>query len=219
MSEAATPGVSLFYPPSVTPPSEPLPLGRFLLTFVRNPLLSLPAPVYEQPIFTYQSRPGTYVAWVTSPPLIERILVTEAEVFSKTPMEKRVLGRSLGTGVLTSQGHLWRWQRRTMAPLFRQREILSYVPAMTAAAQEQLDQWRTEPGRRIRAVDAAMTDTTFKIIARTMLAGGEPREAARLKRAGERYLSRISWEMAFAMLRIPEWVPHPASYTIWHNAR
>ena len=38
------------YPPTVIAPPRPLPLRRFLLTFVRNPLRSVPQSVYEQPI-------------------------------------------------------------------------------------------------------------------------------------------------------------------------
>ena len=38
------------YPPTVEPPPRPLPLRRFLSAFVRNPLSSLPQPVYEEPI-------------------------------------------------------------------------------------------------------------------------------------------------------------------------
>ena len=38
------------YPPTVLGPKEPLPLWRFLPTFVRNPLRSLPQRVYDDPI-------------------------------------------------------------------------------------------------------------------------------------------------------------------------
>ena len=45
------------YPPTVVAPPRPLPLRRFLLTFVRNPLSSLPRPVYEEPDRRPRQRP------------------------------------------------------------------------------------------------------------------------------------------------------------------
>ncbi len=201
-------------PPTVTPPPEPLPLRKFLFKFVANPLRALPASVYETPLVSYETRPGRQVTWITAPNLIERVLVDDADSFTKTAMELRVLGGALGQGVLTATGAHWRWQRRTMAPLFRHKEILSYVPEMAAAGQLQLEKWRGS-GAGIKQIDQDMIDATFTIIARTMLAGGEPSEAAAIKRASARFLSRISWEMAFAMLQFPSWMPHPGTYRIW----
>ena len=62
------------YPPTVEPPPRPLPLRRFLLTFVRNPLSSLPRPVYEEPIVVHDNG-RSVVAWVTDPALVEKVLL------------------------------------------------------------------------------------------------------------------------------------------------
>jgi hypothetical protein len=54
------------YPPTVDRPPRPLPLRRFLLTFVRNPLRSLPQSVYEDR--DPRARHGrNVVAYVTDP--------------------------------------------------------------------------------------------------------------------------------------------------------
>lgn len=214
MSETTAADKPGLYPPTVVAPPVPLPLPRFLFTFVSNPLRAVPAPVYEEPLVSVRTKTGNQITWVTGPDLIERILVSEAEDFTKTPMEERVLGPALGTGVLTSRGTHWRWQRRAMAPLFRHREILSYVPDMADAAEAQLDRWRRSPAKALHQIDVDMVDTTFAIIARTMLRGGEPAEAETIKRASAAFLSRISWELAFALLRIPRWIPHPGTLRI-----
>ena len=52
------------YPPTVIAPPRPLPLRRFLLTFVRNPLRSVPQSVYEQPILVHAV---ASIPWPTSP--------------------------------------------------------------------------------------------------------------------------------------------------------
>src|SRR5262245_19367881 len=106
------------YPPTVPAPPRPLPLRRFLLTFVRNPLRSVPQSAYEQPILVHEGRIISFVD-ATNPALIDRGLLQDAQLFPKSPLEKQVLGDTLGDGILTSEGASWRWQRRTAAPLFR----------------------------------------------------------------------------------------------------
>ena len=204
------------YPPTIEPPERPLRLERALVTYVRNPLRVLSRPVYEEPIVAFQPSPKRLIVWVTRPDLVEQVLLGDR--FEKTDVEKRVLGSSLGDGILTSNGAHWRWQRRAMAPLFRHQEILTYVPAMAGAADALAARWRQD-GRRVRAVDADMIDVTFDVIARTMLTGGVPAEAALIKREGSAYLAKTSWELAWALLKLPRWLPHPGTWPMRRAAR
>ena len=146
---------------------------RFVYRFLQNPLLSLPQPAYEEPAFVYQpgGKRGSTIVWVTAPELTETILQNRNNDFVKTPLEKRVFRRTLGESVLTADGNDWRWQRRAIAPLFRHSEILGYVPAMAAAGEVLIGQWRQQSRRR-RDIEEDMTDVTFAVIARTMMAGG-----------------------------------------------
>jgi cytochrome P450 len=193
------------YPPTVVAPPRPLPLRRFLFTFVRNPLRSVPQSVYEQPILVHEGRVNS-VAYVTGPALIERVLLQDAQRFPKSPLEKQVLGDTLGDGILTSEGASWRWQRRTAAPLFRPADLAALVPAMTAAAQDQLARWRRTPAGTVHAVDRDMTETTFHVISATMFAGSADQEAAEILDAAESTLATISWDVAAALLGLPNWV-------------
>jgi cytochrome P450 len=199
------------YPPSVTPPPHPLPLLRFLFRFVRNPLSSLPQAVYEEPLVVYNTG-RSQIVWVTAPRLVEEVLLTRGDEFPKNPLEKRVLAPTLGDVILTSEGPLWRWQRRVMAPLFRHAEILRYVPTMTGAAVDQITRWRRDPPGSVQQIDRDMTDTTLAVIARTMLAGGEPQETSTIRSAGNDYLDATSWEIAYGLLRLPTWLPHPRTW-------
>ncbi len=205
------PASSALYPPTVVPPDQPIRLERALFEYVRNPLRVLSRPVYEEPMVVFEPAKGRLVVWVTRPDLVEQVLVASSDTFTKTELERRVLGGSLGDGVLTSVGAHWRWQRRTTAPLFRHQEILTYVPEMSAAAAGLTAAWlRSGPG--VRAVDADMIDVTFDVIARTMLAGGVPAEAEEIKREGTAYLANSSWELAWALMKMPTWLPHPATF-------
>ena len=206
------------YPPTVEAPPRPLPLRRFLFQFVRNPLASLPRPVYEHPIVVHDN--GRYVvAWVTGPALTEQVLLHAGAQFPKTPLEKRVFEPTLGEGILTSEGASWRWQRRTAAPLFRPADLAGLVPAMTQAAEDQIARWRAGAPGSVRAIDKDMTETTFHVISATMFAGGADREAAEILRASDLALATISWEIAAAMLRVPDWMWYPGKFRRRRAAR
>ncbi len=198
------------YPPTVAAASGPLPLLRFLIRFVANPLATVPRKAYEEGIVV--GRSGRPMVWLTDPALIETVLLDEAERFPKTPLEKQVFGRTLGDGLLTSQGAAWRWQRRTAAPLFRPADLGGLVPAMSQAAEAQLDRWRVHPAGAVQAIDRDMSRTTFHVISRTMFAGSADDEAAAILRAAERVLVSVSWDIAAAMLRFPSWVWYPGKY-------
>lgn len=196
------------YPPTVPPAARALPLYLSLTRFVRNPLRSLPRAVYEQPIVTY-GRKRPLVAWVTGPDLIEQLLVKRTDVFVKTRLDKRVLRPLIGTGLLTADGDRWRWQRKLASPLFRPSDALSYVPEMTAAAAEQLQRWRAKGTSHIAAIEQDMTDTTFAVIARTILAGIDEQQGAEIQRTGHAYIKPIMWSVASALMLTPErwWYP------------
>ena len=192
------------YPPKVEPPPRPLPLRRFLLTFVRNPLSSLPRPVYEEPIVVHDNGHNV-IAWVTDPALVEQVLLHGGAHFPKTPLEKRVFAHTLGEGVLTSEGASWRWQRRTAAPLFR--------PADLSGSGADHDGGGRGPGgalaraarpERVQAIDRDMTETTFHVISATMFAGSADAEAAAILKSADTALATISWDIAAAMLRLPD---------------
>lgn len=210
--------VERLVPPRPTPPAAPLDPWKFFPTFVRNPLRSLPEAIYHEPYLvprTFNSR----VAWVTAPHLVERVLLTSADRFGKTPLEGRILKPALGDGVLTAEGQSWRWQRRTTAPLFRHQELLTYLPAMNDAAQALIAGWReTAPSAR-RRVDRDMTDVTFDVLRRSIFAGVTNRESQMIKADGDRYLNLSSWELAFGMLGAPEGFWHPAKALMGRAAR
>ncbi len=199
------------YPPTVVPPERPLPLRQHLIRFVRNPLASLPRQVYEDDIVLYDNGRGI-VAWVTGPALIEKVLLQANAQFPKTPLEKRVFHATLGEGILTSEGAAWRWQRRTAAPLFRPADLAGLVPDMTAAADDQVVRWRRAGQGAVAAIDRDMSQTTFQVISATMFAGSAHAEAAAIMRAADRALATVSWDIAAAMLRVPQWMWYPGKY-------
>ena len=59
-----------------------------------------------------------------------------------------MLSPLLGNGMLVSGGAEWKWQRQTTAPVFRHGEVMRYMPAMNAAAEETIGRWRAASCRR-----------------------------------------------------------------------
>ena len=52
-----------------------------------------------------------------------------------------------------------------------------------------------------------------------MLAGGVPAEAEVIKREGTAYLANSSWELAWTLMKMPTWLPHPATFARKRAAR
>ena len=202
---APTSDTAALYPPTVPPRRTSMGMARFLFTFVRNPLRVLPEAVYHEPIVQFRST----VTWVTDPELIKRVLLDGREGFSKTPLEKRVLGPLLGNGILTSDGADWRWQRQTVAPLFRHGDLLRYVPTMVTAAEGAITDWGATPPGSTHRIDEDMARATFQVILNTMLPGGDAHVGTILERANTDYLAPISWPIAFGVLQLPHWLPYP----------
>lgn len=207
------------YPPSVEPPDGPLGLFSFLREFPRNPLRSLPRSLYENDILVLRPKvPNVTFCWITGPQLVEDVLVKHANLLNKSRVEKRVFAKGVGDSVLTADMDHWKWQRRVMAPLFRHQQILEYVPQMAEAAARQVAIWR-DAGPGVRNIEEDMTEATLAVIMMTMLGSRDMEVGHRIMTATERYLSKSSWEAASAILRLPEWFPHPGTWRMNSSAR
>ena len=84
-------------------------------------------------------------AWVTlasSPSAAHEVLVENARSFEKTPGLRLLLYYLAGDGLFTSEGDLWRRQRRLMAPLFQPHAITQYTACMHDTALRCARAWR-----------------------------------------------------------------------------
>ena len=210
-------GASGFVPPRIVPPAAPLPLWRFLPTFVSNPLRTIPEPVYHEPIYVPAPLKGR-VAWVTAPELVERILLKEQDKFRKTDTERRVFEPMIGGGILTAMGNDWRWQRRTLAPMFRPGDLMNLVPQMRQAAEQLVARWQAH-GDGVRRIDEDMTDVTFDVLTSTIFSGATTTEQHALKTETGRYLDGTSWEIAYEILGVRHGFWHPKRRSMRSAAR
>jgi cytochrome P450 len=77
-----------------------------------------------------------------SPDLVEQVLVTKARAFRKSRLVRTALYPLAGEGLFTSEGDLWRRQRKLMAPHFQPAKLAPYGASMSEAAVRCVDTWR-----------------------------------------------------------------------------
>jgi cytochrome P450 len=115
-----------------------------------------------------------WVVMVSSPEGAHEVLVERASSFQKTPALRLVLRDIAGQGLFTSEGDLWKRQRKLMSPLFHAAQLSRYAASMNAVARRALD--RMKDGQ---SVDLAreMTRITMGVVAETLF-GADTSDAA-----------------------------------------
>lgn len=73
------------------------------------------------------------------PEACHQVLVTKAKSFEKSPGLRVLLHDLAGQGLFTSEGALWRRQRRLMAPIFTPGALAQFAEAMRMTAQRAAD--------------------------------------------------------------------------------
>lgn len=90
----------------------------------------------------------------------------------------------LGEGLLTSEGELWKRQRRLMAPAFQRENLGTFVPTIAQATERLLDRWDATAKRGgVRDVARDMMELTFSIAGLTLFGSDLGAEAALAGRA------------------------------------
>lgn len=93
--------------------------------------------------YRYGRKP-TYL--ISDPDLIKEFLVDHHADYVKN-RRYAVLERTIGNGLLTSEGELWKRQRRATQDGLNRRLIKSQVPATVELVTEQLDRWDSIAGQ------------------------------------------------------------------------
>jgi cytochrome P450 len=147
---------------------------------------------------------------INKPEYIEHVLLTNHGNYSKSQFLRRMLGPILGDGLLTSEGELWRRQRRIAAPAFHNKRIAGFVDTFAACAQAALARWRTLP--QPFDVTAEMMALTLDIIARTMFSTDVRGDVEAVRRLMEIVVTMRP--SVPDLLGLPEWLPRrqPAAY-------
>lgn len=82
------------------------------------------------------------VIFVTTAELAHQVLVEHAASTEKASIMRLILHDVAGDGIFTSEGPLWKRQRRLMAPLFHPAQLANYTRMMNAEARRALDRFK-----------------------------------------------------------------------------
>ena len=148
---------------------------------------------------------GSQYILLFEPEALEQLLVARHAEFSKDQFT-RDLRCVLGTGLLTSEGELWRRRRKLVAPSFQRGDIAAYGPVMGECAEAFV---REQPQGVVFDVHSAMMHLTLDVLVRALFGTRVARSAEvgqLLDRLMLDYLP-ISEAMRAAL---PEWFPVPS---------
>ena len=152
---------------------------------------------------------------VSHPDDARHVLVSNASNYTKSD-HYRGLKVTLGQGLVTSEGKLWRRQRSLLQPAFRPSAIDAMTPVMTACTRSMLARWE-RAGVDAFDVHEAMMRLTFHIAGLTLF--GEE-----LLGESEEFASALEVALVFAneysesLFPLPLWTPLP-KYVGFYRAK
>lgn len=143
---------------------------------------------------------------LNAPAAAHRVLVENAKAYHKSP-NYQGLKIMLGQGLLTSEGELWRRQRRLAQPAFHRDKIAGFAATMAACTNDMLERWEREQPA-VLDVHAEMMRLTFRIVGKTLLSADLEADA---KQFGQALDVAIRWanEYVESIVRVPPSIPTP----------
>src|ERR1700730_10507556 len=163
--------IELPRPPSPRPLAAPLGPFATLRVLRRHTHEPWTKAHFEWPILMGPTILGT-IAVVNDPAALRRVLVDNAANYRKDALQKRVLGPGMSEGLLEAEGEDWRVQRRTLAPLFTPKTVISFARATAAAAEDLVARWLRLREGRIIDIQPEMARATLDVLGRTVLSDG-----------------------------------------------
>ena len=112
---------------------------------------------------------GHPVHVILKPEWVQRVLLDNAANYEKPRVVKRILDPTIGRGLLSSDGELWRAQRKIVAASFTPPAVDALVPVFGEVGQAMAQSW--DAGVRDMAVEA--TAATMTVIAQALFSGDQ----------------------------------------------
>ena len=113
--------------------------------------------------------PKSDVVLVTDPVDVRRVLQSNHTAYGKRTIQYDTLALVTGTGLLASDGDLWKRMRRVMSPAFHRELVATMADAVETATTD----WTRNVAADGRALDldAAMLELSLHIVAATLFGG------------------------------------------------
>jgi len=195
-----------FRPPAPVPRAETLGLIALLKALRNNPLEAWTRAHFEKPVVTGGLAFGE-VAVISEPGAIRRVLLDNVGNYRKDSLQRRMLSAVLNNGLLTAEAEQWRAQRRTLAPMFAKRCVMSFAPAMLRAAEALVERWRRRREGDLVDVATEVTGLTLDVLERTIFSDGLGGDREDVRSAMRTYFDTIGRIDPFDLLGLPDFVP------------
>lgn len=139
---------------------------------------------------------------LTNPEAIRHVLVENHKNYEKS---RNYIGlkQVIGQGLVTSEGELWRRQRKLAQPAFHRERIQSFVEAMSECTADMLARWEQEDQLDVHK---EMMRLTFRVVGRALLSRDLDGDASAI---GEALTIGLHWANDYAetLFPIPPSVP------------
>ena len=211
MSIAELEKSKLLRPPSPAPQEQPLGAIALLRTLRDNPLEAWTRAHFEKPIVTARLPFGAVMV-VSDPAAIRRVLLDNAANYRKDTLQRRIVSAGLAHGLLMAEEEQWRFQRRTLAPLFSRKAVMGFAPMMLRAAEDMAARWAQVDEDETIDVAADVTRLTLDVLRQTIFSDGLGRDTEDFRDAMRSYFDTIGQIDPFDLLNLPDMIPR---FTRW----
>jgi len=115
--------------------------------------------------------------------------------------------RVIGDGLLTSEGELWRKQRKTVQPVFQPKRIARQAAVMADEAEKLVARLRDHAGREPVDIRAEMTGLALGVLGHTLI-DTDLGEFESIGHSFEVVQDQAMFEV-MSLGAVPMWIPHP----------
>jgi cytochrome P450 len=137
------------------------------------------------------------------PDLVRQVLVGQPEKFHKPRLVKRAFRPFAGNGLLTSDGELWKQQRKLIQPAFRHRQLAAYGDVMVAQTLRMVESFTDG---EVREITSEMTKLTLDVVVSALFGSELPPEAREIGGSMNAVMDAANYRVN-RPLHIPYWVP------------
>lgn len=149
---------------------------------------------------------------VNSPAGVQRVFVTNAANYRKSPANTATLKPLLGRGLFVSEGELWTRQRKIMSPATGPNRLAPYAEVIRECGGELLESWAGRGEGFTVDVNEPFTITTAEVISRIMFGYRLGPDAWTLYEAFKDYQASAGRVHVAEILGLPAWVPRPGMF-------
>jgi cytochrome P450 len=200
-SSPATEHASAAYPPG----PRGLPLLGSLPALIRDPMAFYRSMSLDYGPLAYTRLGPKRFYTVNEPALVEEFLVGQQRSYVKDPITHSLIAL-VGQGLLTSEGELWRRQRKLAAQPFAPKRLAGYEGSMVEAARRAFASYADgEP----RDFHRDMMQLTLEIVGRTLLGVSTNEQSESIAEALEASLSYFEERIYSWGRLLPEGFPTP----------